>query len=180
MSECQVCDNTVTVVWTLPEPDTKTDHYILEHRRTNHEGPPRAREEYPWMVVEGIRQTEHTLTGDPMAFKCSSSRLRTRRMNSAGGHIYNQPTQQRPAPYLVTKFCNAKRSPSENHRRLDKTATMLMTKAILKFLVPAMKWPFYILLQRSRSPMWSIWRRKRGRKCPRVGKWIFYYSCISE
>lgn len=63
VSDCQVCDNTVTVIWTLPEPDSKIDHYILEHRRTNHEGPPRIREDYPWMVVEGIREMEHTLTG---------------------------------------------------------------------------------------------------------------------
>lgn len=62
-SECQVCDNSVTVLWTLPEPDSKIDHYILEYRRTNHEGPPRAREEHPWMVVEGIKETEYTLTG---------------------------------------------------------------------------------------------------------------------
>lgn len=58
-----MCDNTVTVVWTLAEPDSKIDHYILEHRRTNHEGPPRIREDYPWMVVEGIREMEHTITG---------------------------------------------------------------------------------------------------------------------
>lgn len=58
-----MCDNTVTVAWALPEPDGKIDHYILEHRRTNHEGPPRIREDYPWMVVEGIREMEHTLTG---------------------------------------------------------------------------------------------------------------------
>lgn len=62
-SECQVCDNSVTVLWTLPEPDSKIDHYILEYRRTNHEGPPRAREEHPWMVVEGIKETEYMLTG---------------------------------------------------------------------------------------------------------------------
>lgn len=61
--ECQVCDNAVTVVWALPEPDAKIDHYDLEYRRTNHEGPPRMREEHPWMVVEGIHQTEYTLTG---------------------------------------------------------------------------------------------------------------------
>lgn len=53
----------MTVQWALPEPDTKIDHYDLEHRRTNYEGPPRAREDYPWMVVEGIRETEYTLTG---------------------------------------------------------------------------------------------------------------------
>lgn len=63
VSECQVCDNTATIVWTLPEPDNKIEHYILEHRRTNHEGPPRIREDYPWMVVEGIPEMEHTLTG---------------------------------------------------------------------------------------------------------------------
>ncbi|KAI5610434.1 fibronectin type III and SPRY domain-containing protein 1, partial [Silurus asotus] len=62
-SECQVCDNSITVIWTLPEPDSKIDHYILEYRRTNHEGPPRAREEHPWMVVEGIKEMEYTLTG---------------------------------------------------------------------------------------------------------------------
>ncbi|XP_014071920.1 fibronectin type III and SPRY domain-containing protein 1 isoform X3 [Salmo salar] len=63
VSECQVCDNTVMVQWALPEPDSKIDHYDLEYRRTNHEGPPRTREDYPWMVVEGIRETEYTLTG---------------------------------------------------------------------------------------------------------------------
>ncbi|KAK3540373.1 hypothetical protein QTP70_030205, partial [Hemibagrus guttatus] len=62
-SECHVCDNSVTVLWTLPEPDSKIDHYILEYRRTNHEGPPRAREEHPWMVVEGIKETQYTLSG---------------------------------------------------------------------------------------------------------------------
>lgn len=62
-SECQVYDNSIMVVWTLPEPDTKIDHYILEYRRMNHEGPPRAREEHPWMVVEGIKETEYALTG---------------------------------------------------------------------------------------------------------------------
>lgn len=84
ISDCQVCDNTITVVWTLPEPDGKIDHYILEHRRTNHEGPPRIREDYPWMVVEGIRETEHTLTGGG----------RTR-----GG------IGQRTAAWLMIRFC---------------------------------------------------------------------------
>lgn len=84
LSDCQVCDNTITVVWTLPEPDGKIDHYILEHRRTNHEGPPRIREDYPWMVVEGIRETEHTLTGG----------RRTR-----GG------IQQHNAAWLMSRFC---------------------------------------------------------------------------
>lgn len=71
-----MCDNTVSVIWTLPEPDSKIDHYILEHRRTNHEGPPRIREDYPWMVVEGIREMEHTLAGRRRAVRrCSPSEL---------------------------------------------------------------------------------------------------------
>uniref|UniRef100_A0A8B9HU81 Fibronectin type III and SPRY domain-containing protein 1 n=1 Tax=Astyanax mexicanus TaxID=7994 RepID=A0A8B9HU81_ASTMX len=65
-SECQVCDNSITVVWTLPEPDSKIDHYDLEYRRINHEGPPRAREDYPWMVVEGIKESEFTLIPTPV------------------------------------------------------------------------------------------------------------------
>lgn len=81
VSECQVCDNTVTVVWTLPEPDSKIEHYILEHRRTNHEGPPRIREDYPWMVVEGIREMEHTLIG--LRFDTRYLTFRVRACNKA-------------------------------------------------------------------------------------------------
>ncbi|KAA8590041.1 hypothetical protein FQN60_013406 [Etheostoma spectabile] len=89
VSECQVCDNTVTVVWTLPEPDTKIDHYILEHRRTNHEGPPRIREDYPWMVVEGIRELEHTLTG--LRFDTRFMTFRVRACNKAVAGEFSEP-----------------------------------------------------------------------------------------
>lgn len=74
-----MCDNTVTVAWTLPEPDGKIDHYILEHRRMNHEGPPRIREDYPWMVVEGIRETEHTLTG--LEASCEDGSVASKRID---------------------------------------------------------------------------------------------------
>lgn len=53
----------MTLVWHMPEEDSKIDHYVLEYRRTNFEGPPRLKEDHPWMVVEGIRHTEYTLTG---------------------------------------------------------------------------------------------------------------------
>ncbi|KAG7456881.1 hypothetical protein MATL_G00240520 [Megalops atlanticus] len=88
-SECQVCDNTVTVVWTLPEPDSKIDHYILEYRRTNHEGPPRVREEHPWMVVEGIRQTEYTLTG--LRFDTRYMTFRVKACNKAVAGEFSEP-----------------------------------------------------------------------------------------
>uniref|UniRef100_A0A672IBJ8 Fibronectin type III and SPRY domain containing 1 n=1 Tax=Salarias fasciatus TaxID=181472 RepID=A0A672IBJ8_SALFA len=89
VSECQVCDNTVTVVWTLSEPDSKIDHYILEHRRTNHEGPPRIREDYPWMVVEGIKEMEHTLTG--LRFDTRFMTFRVKACNKAVAGDFSEP-----------------------------------------------------------------------------------------
>uniref|UniRef100_A0A671TS14 Fibronectin type III and SPRY domain containing 1 n=1 Tax=Sparus aurata TaxID=8175 RepID=A0A671TS14_SPAAU len=89
VSECQVCDNTVTIAWTLPEPDSKIDHYILEHRRTNHEGPPRIREDYPWMVLEGIKEMEHTLTG--LRFDTRYMTFRVRACNKAVAGEFSEP-----------------------------------------------------------------------------------------
>ncbi|XP_056319794.1 fibronectin type III and SPRY domain-containing protein 1 [Danio aesculapii] len=89
VAECQVFDNTVTVVWTLPEPDSKIDHYILEHRKTNHEGPPRAREDYPWMVVEGIKETEYTLTG--VRFDTRYMTFRAKACNKAVAGEFSEP-----------------------------------------------------------------------------------------
>ncbi|KAL2090053.1 hypothetical protein ACEWY4_014741 [Coilia grayii] len=89
MSDCQVCDNTVMVVWALPEPDSKIDHYVLEHRRTNHDGPPRPREDYPWMVVEGIRTTEHTLNG--LRFDTRYMNFRVKACNKAVAGEFSEP-----------------------------------------------------------------------------------------
>ncbi|CAL8349347.1 fibronectin type III and SPRY domain-containing protein 1 [Gadus morhua] len=89
VSECQVCDNTVSVLWTLQEPDSKIDHYTLEHRRTNHDGPPRLREEFPWMVVEGIRPMEHTLTG--LRFDTRFMTFRVKACNKAVAGEFSEP-----------------------------------------------------------------------------------------
>ncbi|XP_035271811.1 fibronectin type III and SPRY domain-containing protein 1 [Anguilla anguilla] len=89
VADCLVSDNTVTMVWSLPEPDSKIDHYVLEHRRTNHEGPPRAREEYPWMVVEGIRETEFTLTG--LRFDTRFMTFRVKACNKAVAGEFSEP-----------------------------------------------------------------------------------------
>uniref|UniRef100_A0A8C6WNS1 Fibronectin type III and SPRY domain containing 1 n=1 Tax=Neogobius melanostomus TaxID=47308 RepID=A0A8C6WNS1_9GOBI len=96
VSECQVCDNTVTVVWTVPEPDSKIDHYILEHRRTNHEGPPRIREDYPWMVLEGIKETESMITG--LRFETRFMTFRVKACNKAVAGEFSEPvTLETPA-----------------------------------------------------------------------------------
>lgn len=64
LAESLVADNCVTLAWRMPDEDSKIDHYVLEYRRTNFDGPPRAKEDQPWMVVEGIKGTEYTLTGE--------------------------------------------------------------------------------------------------------------------
>lgn len=64
MAESLVADNCVTLVWKMPDEDSKIDHYVLEYRKTNFEGPPRVKEDQPWMVIEGIKQTEYTLSGE--------------------------------------------------------------------------------------------------------------------
>lgn len=58
-----VVDNAVSVVWRMPVEDSKIDHYILEYRKTNHEGLPRVKDERCWELVDNIRNTEYTLTG---------------------------------------------------------------------------------------------------------------------
>ncbi|KAI3368929.1 hypothetical protein L3Q82_025894, partial [Scortum barcoo] len=110
VSDCQVCDNTVTVVWTIPEPDSKIDHYILEHRRTNHEGPPRIREDYPWMVVEGIREMEHTLTG--LRFDTRYITFRVRACNKAVAGEFSEPVT------VETHAFNFKLDSSSSHQNL--------------------------------------------------------------
>lgn len=93
LAESLVADNCVTLVWRMPDEDSKIDHYVLEYRRTNFEGPPRLKEEQPWMVIEGIRQTEFTLTGKdsstlPLTHTPSPGQLSSSRIPfplSAGG-----------------------------------------------------------------------------------------------
>uniref|UniRef100_A0A5F7Z739 Fibronectin type III and SPRY domain-containing protein 1 n=1 Tax=Macaca mulatta TaxID=9544 RepID=A0A5F7Z739_MACMU len=73
LAESLVADNCVTLVWRMPDEDSKIDHYVLEYRRTNFEGPPRLKEDQPWMVIEGIRQTEYTLTAFMFRLDASTS-----------------------------------------------------------------------------------------------------------
>uniref|UniRef100_A0A8V1AKB9 Fibronectin type III and SPRY domain-containing protein 1 n=1 Tax=Gallus gallus TaxID=9031 RepID=A0A8V1AKB9_CHICK len=76
LAESLVADNCVTLRWRMPDEDSKIDHYVLEYRRTNFEGPPRAKEEQPWMVVEGIKGTEYTLAGLKFDMKYMNFRVR--------------------------------------------------------------------------------------------------------
>ncbi|XP_065603481.1 fibronectin type III and SPRY domain-containing protein 1 [Cyrtonyx montezumae] len=84
-----VADNCVLLQWRVPDSHSKIDHYDLEYRRTNCDGPPRAREEQPWMVVEGIRGTEYTLTG--LKFDMKFMNFRVRACNKAVAGEFSEP-----------------------------------------------------------------------------------------
>ncbi|NXK19347.1 FSD1 protein, partial [Arenaria interpres] len=73
----------------MPDDDSKIDHYVLEYRRTNFEGPPRAKEDQPWMVVEGIKTTEYTLSG--LKFDMKYMNFRVRACNKAVAGEFSEP-----------------------------------------------------------------------------------------
>ncbi|NXJ72190.1 FSD1 protein, partial [Rostratula benghalensis] len=73
----------------MPDEDSKIDHYVLEYRRTNFEGPPRTKEDQPWMVVEGIKTTEYTLSG--LKFDMKYMNFRVRACNKAVAGEFSEP-----------------------------------------------------------------------------------------
>uniref|UniRef100_A0A8C0GB76 Fibronectin type III and SPRY domain containing 1 n=1 Tax=Chelonoidis abingdonii TaxID=106734 RepID=A0A8C0GB76_CHEAB len=89
MAESLVADNCVTLVWRMPDEDSKIDHYVLEYRKTNFEGPPRVKEDQPWMVIEGIKQTEYTLTG--LRFDMKYMNFRVKACNKAVAGEFSEP-----------------------------------------------------------------------------------------
>ncbi|XP_077890061.1 fibronectin type III and SPRY domain-containing protein 1 isoform X2 [Ictidomys tridecemlineatus] len=97
LAESLVADNCVTLVWRMPDEDSKIDHYVLEYRRTNFEGPPRLKEDQPWMVIEGIRHTEYTLTG--LKFDMKYMNFRVKACNKAVAGEFSEPvTLETPEP----------------------------------------------------------------------------------
>ncbi|XP_015285254.1 PREDICTED: fibronectin type III and SPRY domain-containing protein 1 [Gekko japonicus] len=88
-AESLVADNCVTLVWQMPEEDSKIDHYVLEYRKTNFEGPPRVKEDQPWMVIEGIKETEYTLSG--LKFDMKYMNFRVKACNKAVAGEFSEP-----------------------------------------------------------------------------------------
>ncbi|KAH0625850.1 hypothetical protein JD844_034186 [Phrynosoma platyrhinos] len=89
VAESLVADNCVTLVWRMPDEDSKIDHYVLEYRKTNFEGPPRVKEDQPWMVIEGIKQTEYTLSG--LKFDMKYMNFRVKACNKAVAGEFSEP-----------------------------------------------------------------------------------------
>ncbi|XP_048874696.1 FSD1-like protein isoform X2 [Brienomyrus brachyistius] len=86
---CLVTDNTVTVAWRMPVEDSKIDRYILEYRKTNHEGLPRVKDENCWEVVDDVKVTKFTLTG--LKFDSEFMNFRIRACNKAAVGDYSDP-----------------------------------------------------------------------------------------
>ncbi|XP_044514435.1 fibronectin type III and SPRY domain-containing protein 1 [Gracilinanus agilis] len=98
LAESLVADNCVTLVWRMPDEDGKIDHYVLEYRRTNFEGPPRLKEDHPWMVIEGIRQTEYTLSG--LKFDMKYMNFRVKACNKAVAGEFSEPVTLETAAFM--------------------------------------------------------------------------------
>uniref|UniRef100_A0A8C2IK83 Fibronectin type III and SPRY domain containing 1-like n=1 Tax=Cyprinus carpio TaxID=7962 RepID=A0A8C2IK83_CYPCA len=89
LGDCLVIDNEVTVTWRIPVEDSKIDHYILEYRKTNHEGLPRVKDEQCWEVVDNIKTSEYTLQG--LRFDTKFMNFRVRACNKAAAGDYSDP-----------------------------------------------------------------------------------------
>ncbi|XP_034145939.1 FSD1-like protein isoform X4 [Esox lucius] len=87
VGDCLVSDNTVSIAWKMPVEDSKIDHYILEYRKTNHEGLPRVKDERSWEVVDSIKTTEYSLTG--LKFDSRFLNVRVRACNKAAAGEYS-------------------------------------------------------------------------------------------
>ncbi|KAM9441458.1 FSD1-like protein isoform 3-T3 [Clarias gariepinus] len=89
VQDCMVMDNAVTIIWRMPVEDSKIDHYILEYRKTNHEGLARVKDEHQWEIVDNIKSTEYTLTG--LKFDSKFMNFRVRACNKAAAGDYSDP-----------------------------------------------------------------------------------------
>ncbi|TRY56593.1 hypothetical protein DNTS_008417, partial [Danionella cerebrum] len=110
VSECLVSDNEVTVSWKMPAEDRKIDHYILEFRKTMHEGLPRVKDEQCWEELHDICSTQHTLTG--LKFDSRYMNFRVRACNKAAAGDYSDPVT------LETKAFNFSFDCSSSHLNL--------------------------------------------------------------
>ncbi|KAF4072886.1 hypothetical protein AMELA_G00252630 [Ameiurus melas] len=110
VQDCVVMDNAVTVTWRMPVEDSKIDHYILEYRKTNHEGLPRVKDEHQWKILDNIKSTEYTLTG--LKFDSKFMNFRVRACNKAAAGDYSDPVT------LETRAFNFTFDSSSSHLNL--------------------------------------------------------------
>ncbi|KAK3527149.1 hypothetical protein QTP86_014574, partial [Hemibagrus guttatus] len=110
VQDCVVMDNMVTVIWRMPVEDSKIDHYILEYRKTSHEGLARVKDEHHWEIADNIKSTEYTLTG--LKFDSKFMNFRVRACNKAAAGDYSDPVT------LETRAFNFTFDSSSSHLNL--------------------------------------------------------------
>ncbi|XP_064293902.1 FSD1-like protein isoform X2 [Phalacrocorax carbo] len=89
LAACLVADNCITVSWTMPEEDSRIDHFVLEYRKTNFDGLPRVKDEQRWELIDYIKATEYTLSG--LKFDTKYMNLRVQACNKAVAGEYSDP-----------------------------------------------------------------------------------------
>lgn len=87
IQDCQVSDNTITVAWRMPVEDSKIDHFLLEYRKTNHDGLARIKDENSWEVVDNIKTMDYLLTD--VRFDALYMNFRVRACNKAAAGDYS-------------------------------------------------------------------------------------------
>ncbi|XP_072778887.1 FSD1-like protein isoform X5 [Taeniopygia guttata] len=89
VAACLVADNCITMSWRMPEEDSRIDHFVLEYRKTNFDGPPRLKGEQRWELVDYIKATQYTLSG--LKFDTKYMNLRVQACNKAVAGEYSDP-----------------------------------------------------------------------------------------
>ncbi|KAM6304196.1 FSD1-like protein isoform 2-T2 [Podargus strigoides] len=89
LAACLVADNCITVSWRMPEEDSRIDHFVLEYRKTNFDGLPRAKDELHWELIDYIKATEYTLSG--LKFDTKYMNVRVQACNKAVAGEYSDP-----------------------------------------------------------------------------------------
>ncbi|KAM6391990.1 LOW QUALITY PROTEIN: FSD1-like protein [Rhynochetos jubatus] len=83
---CVVADNCVTVSWSMPEEDSRVDHFVLEYRKTSFGGNP-LKDEHSWERVDFIKDTGYTLLG--LKFDTKYMNIRVQAYNKAVAGEYS-------------------------------------------------------------------------------------------
>ncbi|XP_037228668.1 FSD1-like protein isoform X2 [Falco biarmicus] len=89
LAACLVADNCITVSWRMPEEDSRIDHFLLEYRKTNCSGFPRAKDGQRWEAINYIKATEYTLSG--LKFDTKYMNFRVQACNKAVAGEYSDP-----------------------------------------------------------------------------------------
>ncbi|OWK54525.1 FSD1-like protein [Lonchura striata] len=89
VAACLVADNCITISWRMPDEESRIDHFVLEYRKTNFDGPPRLEGEQHWELVDYIKATQYTLSG--LKFDTKYMNLRVQACNKAAAGEYSDP-----------------------------------------------------------------------------------------